>query len=611
MMMFSFTFVNAQEIRDHRKGQKTLVKPTTTPVTISPEATLLVTSNVVLFENANFTGQSKSFGVGMYRFNSPADFNDIASSIKVPNDLVAIIYEHANEAGGYGNYIDLMEDCPDLSTYGFNDKASYLHVFSTSRPGFAYARNRNTNNQFVAGHWERERANSAKPDNSLPAVVLSLEATRSSDPSILAVNGPNTTITSLGVQSAEGSMLWERATNQQMGIIGNDYRGIEEIGSAAFERDSHVAGFLDFQNFWYVQKQKNDHRSIVYFKRTLAGKVREALQVQINGAYSDYDVNIDIVPDSQFMYLLNDAHPREYTHLMERQWQATGALPYIEQSGMPNCDAPETIEEFSRLEAEIAEDYWPKGNTTFGRARLADMTLLRVGKEMCVYGTWIYDRGHCCHPEIHPAEQLWWSDLEGNGKKYNLNVVCDASRRFFWRKQMDDGTKIKPWAEPPVKGLFAIAFKCAIPRGETAVGQTTRQFEAGYIQHYNLAEYPGAEQTYNLVYQNKTLVSFIPHNNAFKVSFEHVGIIPGSPDTIRGFLVIETSVGRLTQVATSILVPSGNSFQTITLPANSAPSQASEQYEDKFFKKEEGHYYFTIVETSISIGPSSNDEVIR
>lgn len=134
-------------------------------------------AQVIIYEHSNFSGTSKSFGVGTYRFTTPADFNDIVSSIKVPAGLVAVIYEHANEKGGYGNYIDLMEDCADLSIYNFNDKVSYLSVFNASKPGYIYMRNRTIKNQFVAGHWERLRANSPLPNNSPPAVSSSLPET--------------------------------------------------------------------------------------------------------------------------------------------------------------------------------------------------------------------------------------------------------------------------------------------------------------------------------------------------------------------------------------------------------------------------------------------------
>jgi hypothetical protein len=131
---------------------------------------------VELYENTNFTGTVKLLSPGQYVLS---DFNDIASSVRVPPGLVAVIYEHADNGGKYGMSVDLMEDCPDLSGYDFNDKTSYIVIFNSvkygtpDKPGnFYYRRNRKGNGQFVPGHWERERVNGQKPDNSPPAVVF-------------------------------------------------------------------------------------------------------------------------------------------------------------------------------------------------------------------------------------------------------------------------------------------------------------------------------------------------------------------------------------------------------------------------------------------------------
>ncbi len=88
----------AQVIRDHRKNPKTIDKPITPPVTVISDATTLYAPQVVLFEHANFTGQSKSFGIGTFRLNNVADINDAGSSIRVAPGMVAVIYEHASEA---------------------------------------------------------------------------------------------------------------------------------------------------------------------------------------------------------------------------------------------------------------------------------------------------------------------------------------------------------------------------------------------------------------------------------------------------------------------------------------------------------------------------------
>lgn len=537
---------------------------------------------VILFENTNFSGQSKSFPPGQYLLS---DFNDRASSIKVPQGMVAILYEHVVLPDkGYGISVDLLEDVADLSIYNFDNKVSYLTVFSATKDNqYVWKRNAMANGQFIAGHWERKRARPG-PVNTKAVVSPPIPGPSLSTATILSVNGANTTITNLGNLSTEGKALWETAT-LQMGIIGNDFRGREEIGTACFERASNNIAIPDNINFWYPQRPPNDHRNPA--KRTLSGKVIRAGQANIQGTFADFDVNIDIVPHPKYEYLVTTGHKPEFTTIMKLQ------------DAVYDIDKCPTS--FHAVEAEIAEDFWPKGNHQFGRARLTDMTLSRVGKGICVYGAWIYDMGHCCHPEIHPAEQLWWSDTTNNVIKSSLNVVCDASRRFWWRNQMDDGTKLKPWAEPPIKGLFAIAFEYTLPETSetTSTGYNTLKFDVGYVQHYNLAEFPNADKTYNLLYNGKNIVSFTPHNSAFKVSFEHVGISPDDHRKIRGFLVIETSVGKMTQIATKAFYPGSNPPIAVELPAGSSPSQAPEIMEKIFFKKEEGHYYFNVTQNIV------------
>ena len=385
-------------------------------------------------------------------------------------------------------------------------------------------------------------------------------------PLTLHARNPITIITSLGPHNNDDAMLWDRATADQMGVIGNDFRGVEEIGSAAFERASNNRFIPDFLNFWYPQRSPNDHTP--YHKRTLVGKAEEANVEDISGTYQDYDVGIFITPNEKYLYLIADAHRREYTDIMSIQYKGT-----LGQLGQPNCDDSKSIAESKMVEAEIQ----PNSDIHAGTAQtLVGMISARVGRDIGVYGPWIYDKGHCCHSEIHPAEQIWWmDDISNTEKKYTFNVFCDASKRFWYRDQMDDGTKLKPWGAPPIKGLFAIAF-------ETDLGKPTVKFEVSDIEAYNVAVAPGSDREYNLIYQNKVLVTFIPHNEAFEVTYENVGLVDANK--IRGFLVIETSVGTVTKKDPDI-------------PPGTDVNKIDEESERSAFEKAEGRYMFTITET--------------
>lgn len=128
-----------------------------------------MTSPVTLFGDRQFAGPSVPVDEGATRFST--DFNDSTSSVRVAPGYCAVLYEHANEYGGYGASVDLLEDCPDLSVYGFDKKTSYVQVFRTERDRYVWARGAMRDGQFVPGHWQRKRATGGSGLNSSVAVV--------------------------------------------------------------------------------------------------------------------------------------------------------------------------------------------------------------------------------------------------------------------------------------------------------------------------------------------------------------------------------------------------------------------------------------------------------
>jgi phospholipase C len=126
-------------------------------------------SAATLFSDREFVGWEVPVEEGHTRFTT--GFNDAACSIRVTPGYCAILYEHANEYFGYGASVDLLEDCPDLSVYGFDKKTSYVHVFPATRDGFVWARGAIRDGQFVNGHWERQRARGASPNTNVGAVA--------------------------------------------------------------------------------------------------------------------------------------------------------------------------------------------------------------------------------------------------------------------------------------------------------------------------------------------------------------------------------------------------------------------------------------------------------
>jgi hypothetical protein len=112
-------------------------------------------SKVTIYDGANFQGRSLSFGIGEHRLFPADGFNDVASSIKVPAGLVAIVYEHSDEGGGYGRWVDFLEDQPNLTPYNLDNKISHLKIFNSRSGGAVWVRNVvQPDGQFVAGHFQ-------------------------------------------------------------------------------------------------------------------------------------------------------------------------------------------------------------------------------------------------------------------------------------------------------------------------------------------------------------------------------------------------------------------------------------------------------------------------
>ena len=152
------------------------------------------------------------------------------------------------------------------------------------------------------------------------------------------------------------------------------------------------------------------------------------------------------------------------------------------------------------------------------------------------------------------------------------------------------------WGAPPISGLFAIAFEAPID-ARPVVPREGKRFEVRNVGFSNVATVPNSNMVYNLVYRGRTLVSFIPHNDAFKVSYENVGLKEGTSNIVRGFLVIETTVGTVKQIATNATYKDGDHQVSVDVPEGTDPDSVDHRIEKAVFQKEGGHYMFTVTRT--------------
>ena len=136
-------------------------------------------AEVTIYGEANFQGASASVASGEFGESLLVlHMNDAVSSIKVPTGMVAVVYEHADSGGGFGRFVDFLEDQPDLSVFGLNDQISWIRAFDAHSAQFGqWVRNAIVsthlmavvNSRFVEGHWSG--SNDPIPYNPTPVVA--------------------------------------------------------------------------------------------------------------------------------------------------------------------------------------------------------------------------------------------------------------------------------------------------------------------------------------------------------------------------------------------------------------------------------------------------------
>ncbi|OSZ80581.1 hypothetical protein CAP36_04840 [Chitinophagaceae bacterium IBVUCB2] len=554
----------AQVIRDNRKQPKATEKPPTALVTIKPEVAILYSPQVMLYEHANFSGQNKTFGVGDYRFFGSGDFNDLASSIKVPNGLVVVIYEHANENGGYGNYVDLLEDCPDLSVYNFSDKASYLRVFSVSRPGYIYVRNRVVNNQFVPGHWERVRADGTKPDNSLPAVTSSLSQTGTPDDYTYAplasqaeldeFNDLQNNQLGVGILGGETTKPFYYHHNQAGEEVYKYNKVIDpsRLPGAFFDKISQELGWAgvlvkplevatelagDIKDWLLGSSSTKVNMDCWFpvseFKKTVCGTITSDTKIcgqdYIHTKVTiDKDVCIYLKPSERFRTMLTNRWTNETSEIIEGEVKAKHLANFNTQTQK----STETLDPHNPLLLQIKKD----ANVCLYGPWMGDILDLNVkvpvpfSDESIALGNIDLRKNN----EIHPVNQLW----RKTGNEIQLTAIVDGTGYF---QKIGNN-------EVAASGLyqrmqFYIAF--SLPGNQPKANQVTREFTINGVA-FDFTEHPILDvQPETLTFKYKGNARLVVNNNSFvrnqkthKVFFDKVRT--RADGSVQGYIVVET-----------------------------------------------------------------------
>ncbi len=189
-------------------------------------------------------------------------------------------------------------------------------------------------------------------------------------------------------------------------------------------------------------------RSINMKKIKVVGTVRKISGVAEKAHFKELDVNYDLIP-----------HTQKYIDIFYSGYQAqmkTKRAARERDFSQPpfTYPTPETIDNY-RLHCECTpyfkDDYREKINTHLfpvysGNNLLTHKNFMHEHPTMGMYGAFVLDCNHSCHPEIHPYEWLFWLDLSPEKDNVQDKIswifgyLRDVSQRQRnWVKNMRSG----------------------------------------------------------------------------------------------------------------------------------------------------------------------------
>ena len=145
---------------------------------------------ITIYEFPNFEGRSRTVGFGNHPLSAPQDLDDLVSSIKVPEGLVVIVYEHSGQDGGSGLWVDFEEDQPDLSKYKLDNKISHVKIFPKNARDKVWVRNSIQGGEFKAGYYHvYGRMGPVPPANPNPLVGPEIKGPPPPRPAVCTIIG--------------------------------------------------------------------------------------------------------------------------------------------------------------------------------------------------------------------------------------------------------------------------------------------------------------------------------------------------------------------------------------------------------------------------------------
>lgn len=200
-------------------------------------------------------------------------------------------------------------------------------------------------------------------------------------------------------------------------------------------------------------------RRILVTKQKFVGTLKRPSSVPHEKMLREYDINFDLLPHiKKYIDLMHLGYLRQLSYpkgaKRGKELRPPFTYPTEETLHLYNlhCECTPPFFRMDSINALFYPTVQPMHtdvHPNFGRKR----------PSMGMYGSFVSDCNHHCHPEIHPYEWIWWMDAD--------SVRSPAREEFIWYAGLirDDSRRQRGWAHYNQTGYIEIPF--VLPLAET------------------------------------------------------------------------------------------------------------------------------------------------
>lgn len=239
-------------------------------------------------------------------------------------------------------------------------------------------------------------------------------------------------------------------------------------------RDDYVLNerLLDLVQVWetdsILKKKRERHRvigaailpllgyrwaPITFRKEKFIGTVTGEIKVSGGERYTEYDINFNMVPHlPPYIALCYVGHVMEKRYGRQKSVVKVNKPPYVyprEEKDFDRFHLHNECTPAREIRAALDSFFYPviRPNNLVNHQNFGE-----EGVTLGMYGAFVSDCNHKCHPEIHPYEWIWWMDINPK-KEHKVNEVA-----WYIGMLRDASNRMKHWSSSPRTGQISVPF---------------------------------------------------------------------------------------------------------------------------------------------------------